>query len=130
MLIMFCLRDIIKNLNRLLPAKTRLQHASNVIHHAEQAQSACERMFTRVDRAANATHKQALYPFTDNALLTFGLRLPARFKYHNAQSKYLFKQMVHDMLGRNIMDNPKMGFESPNWLWLSQSCKSLLDETP
>jgi asparagine synthase (glutamine-hydrolysing) len=117
-----------QRLDRLLPANNRLQHASNVIHHAEQARSASDRMFPRVDRAAYWCRSSALYPFTDNAFLDFALRLPARFKYRNGENKYLFKQLVRDEVGADVMNNPKMGFESPNWQWLNRSCRMLLDD--
>ncbi|WP_339529937.1 asparagine synthase [Pseudomonas mucidolens] len=117
-----------RSLDRLLPAANRLQHASNLIHHGEQAPSAADRMFPRVDKAAHWCRSSALYPFTDNALLDFALRLPARFKYRDGENKYLFKQVVREVVGADIMNNPKMGFESPNWQWLNSSCRTLLDD--
>jgi asparagine synthase (glutamine-hydrolysing) len=117
-----------QSLDRLAPAANRLQHASNVIHHGEQARSASDRMFPRVDRAAHRYQSTALYPFTDNAFLDFALRLPARFKYHGGESKYLFKQVVRDVVGADVMKQPKMGFESPNWQWLNTGCTGLLND--
>jgi asparagine synthase (glutamine-hydrolysing) len=114
------------DLSRLDVPADRFELASRVIHHGEQAVSACDRMFVRVDRAAAAVGATAYYPFTDARFLELALRLPGRFKYHRGTSKVLFKDVVNEVVGEPQLERRKMGFESPNWLWLATTCEDLL----
>jgi asparagine synthase (glutamine-hydrolysing) len=115
------------DLRRLELPADRFELASRVVHHGEQATSACDRMFVRIESAAAASGATAYYPFTDARFLELALRLPARFKHRDGTSKALFKDVVDDVVGEPPLARRKLGFESPNWLWLSTSCADLLD---
>jgi asparagine synthase (glutamine-hydrolysing) len=57
-------------------------------------------------------------PFLDHHLVEFVSRLPARLKLRGLTTKWLLRQAVRNILPREILTRPKMGFPVPFALWM------------
>ena len=72
----------------------------------------------KVDRASMAHGLEVRPPLLDHELLELAARIPARWKVHDGETKWIFKQAVQDRLPRECVWRPKQGFELPVDAWL------------
>jgi asparagine synthase (glutamine-hydrolysing) len=72
-------------------------------------------------------------PLLDHDLVDFSLRLPAKWKLHNGQGKYLLRQVMSQFVPEAIANGRKQGFTPPDATWYRTSLRPqvealLLDE--
>jgi asparagine synthase (glutamine-hydrolysing) len=67
----------------------------------------------------------SIFPFADKALLRFGFNLPHRFKYRAGHTKWLWRMLAADLIGREAAFRPKMGFDAPIHDWLKRAVPML-----
>jgi asparagine synthase (glutamine-hydrolysing) len=72
----------------------------------------------KVDRASMAHGLEVRPPLLDHELLELAARVPSRWKVHNGQTKWIFKEAYRDRLPAAAVDRPKHGFEIPVDAWL------------
>jgi asparagine synthase (glutamine-hydrolysing) len=72
----------------------------------------------KVDRASMAVGLEVRPPLLDHELFELAARIPSRFKVHQGQTKWIFKEAFRDILPRAATDRPKQGFEMPIDAWL------------
>jgi asparagine synthase (glutamine-hydrolysing) len=72
----------------------------------------------KVDRAAMMNSLESRAVFLDNDLVEFCRRLPAHFKYRNAERKYLLRRAMAPLLPAAVVGRPKKGFGIPAASWL------------
>jgi asparagine synthase (glutamine-hydrolysing) len=65
-----------------------------------------------VDKLSMAHTIEVRLPFLDNDLVDFCLTLPNEFK----ENKKILKDAFADILPQEILDQPKRGFSSPDWI--------------
>ena len=78
----------------------------------------------KVDVATMAYSLEARCPMTDYRLVEWAMRLPARYKIRNGQSKYLLKKVLTRYLPERCVYRPKMGFSVPLAQWLRGPLRS------
>ena len=69
------------------------------------------------DKLARRHGLQVKYPFLDDELVQFALRLPAEYKYKNGVGKRILRDAMKGLLPRNIIKRPKQGFYPPDEHW-------------
>jgi asparagine synthase (glutamine-hydrolysing) len=74
----------------------------------------------KVDRAAMMCSLESRAVFLDNDLVDFCQRLPARFKLHRGERKYLLKKVARRLLPAQIVGRKKKGFGIPLAKWLRE----------
>ena len=67
-------------------------------------------------------------PLLDYRLVEFALNLSPDLKLWGNTGKYLLKQVLYDLLPKEIFDRPKWGFAIPLQYWLSHELRFLLDK--
>ncbi|MEW5943844.1 MAG: XrtA/PEP-CTERM system amidotransferase [Pseudomonadota bacterium] len=72
---------------------------------------------TKVDRASMAHSLEVREPLMDHALMEWVSGLPAGFKLHGREGKYLFKKALAPHLPHDVLYRPKMGFAVPLASW-------------
>lgn len=72
----------------------------------------------KVDRASMAVALEARPPLLDHRVVEFAWRLPRRFKIRNGETKWLLRRVTEQMVPRQLLDRPKMGFGIPLAEWL------------
>ncbi|MDZ7833604.1 MAG: asparagine synthase (glutamine-hydrolyzing) [Desulfobacterales bacterium] len=65
------------------------------------------------DRMAMANSVELRVPFLDHRLIDFAARLPAHWKIHGLDEKYLLKRAFKDQLPQNITRRPKQPYRAP-----------------
>jgi asparagine synthase (glutamine-hydrolysing) len=75
-------------------------------------------ILTKVDRASMMVSLESRAVFLDNDLVEFCRRLPAHFKLHHGERKWIFKQAMREWLPRQTLERRKKGFGIPLARWL------------
>ncbi len=60
------------------------------------------------------------YPFLDDALLAFSLRLPSEYKLKGLKLRWFFKEALRGFLPDEIIGKRKQGFGLPFGVWVNQ----------
>lgn len=81
----------------------------------------------KVDRASMANSLEVRSPFLDYRLIEFASKIPVEHKSSLSQGKILFREMMKDILPREIVNKKKTGFTPPieDWLLKSEYDKEL-----
>jgi asparagine synthase (glutamine-hydrolysing) len=82
----------------------------------------------KVDVATMAFSLEARCPMTDYRLVEWAMRLPARYKLRNGETKYLLKKVLSKYLPAEHVYRPKMGFSVPLAQWLRGPLRTWADE--
>tara|TARA_B110000483_G_C18099760_1_gene505349 strand:- start:695 stop:1243 length:549 start_codon:yes stop_codon:yes gene_type:complete len=89
-------------------------------------------ILVKVDRASMANSLETRAPFLDYKLVEFAFGLPENLKINNGSSKWILRQVLFNMLPRELIERPKMGFGVPVGSWINGPLKdwanSLLTE--
>ena len=86
-------------------------------------------ILTKVDRMSMAVSLEARVPLLDHKLIEFVTRIPAGLKMMGTETKHLFKQAIADLVPREILNRPKMGFGVPIQQWINQQLRERIRDT-
>ena len=75
-------------------------------------------LLVKVDIATMCHSLEARSPFLDHKVVELAGRIPARLKLRGLGGKYILKRAFADLLPREIIRRPKMGFGVPIARWL------------
>ena len=84
-------------------------------------------LLVKVDRASMANSLEAREPLLDHKLFEFAAQLPFDYKY-SGKLKRILKDIVHDIVPKELMDRPKMGFDLPLYEWLKTDLSYLIED--
>ncbi|MFY7732910.1 MAG: asparagine synthase (glutamine-hydrolyzing) [Bacteroidia bacterium] len=85
-------------------------------------------LLEKVDRATMKYSVEGRDPLIDHRLAEFLAQLPIEFKNDGINSKIIFKDIVNDILGKELMERPKIGFDLPIHTWLKNDLKDLFND--
>jgi asparagine synthase (glutamine-hydrolysing) len=85
-------------------------------------------LLVKVDRASMQYSLESRVPLLDYRLVEFAYNLHPELKIKNGAAKYLLKEVLYDLVPREIFDRPKWGFSIPLVKWLKKDLKYLLDQ--
>ena len=75
-------------------------------------------VLTKVDRASMAVSLEMRTPFLSRDLFTLAWSLPMNFKAGSGQGKRILRDLLYEMVPRQLVDRPKSGFSIPAGRWL------------
>lgn len=81
-------------------------------------------LLTKVDIATMACSLEARCPLLDPAVVRFGMSVDVRHR----RDKQLLKALAYQLLPRDVIDRPKMGFGVPIGEWFRGPLRPLLEE--
>lgn len=85
-------------------------------------------ILAKVDRASMAYSLEARVPLLDHRIVEFAARLPMAFKRRGGVKKYLLRKALHELVPRELVERPKMGFGIPLHRWFRNELRPLLEE--
>jgi asparagine synthase (glutamine-hydrolysing) len=78
-------------------------------------------LITMDERGCAHVGLESRSPFLDHRIVEFGLRLPARFKIRNGQTKWILRQVAAGLVPSEVVERrDKMGLVSPIGRWLAR----------
>jgi asparagine synthase (glutamine-hydrolysing) len=75
-------------------------------------------VLTKVDRASMAVSLEMRTPFLSRDLFNLAWSLPMNFKAGSGQGKRILRDLLYEMVPRQLVDRPKSGFSIPAGRWL------------
>jgi asparagine synthase (glutamine-hydrolysing) len=85
-------------------------------------------ILAKVDRASMAHALEVRVPLLDHEVMEYAARIPARYKLHRGEGKYIFKRALQDLLPPEVLNRPKMGFSPPLTRWFRGDLQSLFEQ--
>ena len=85
-----------------------------------------EDILTKVDRSTMAASIEGRDPLLDHRLAEFAFRLPLHLRRGALGPKHIVKDILYDLVPREIVDRPKRGFAIPLEKWLRNDMKTLV----
>ncbi len=80
-------------------------------------------ILTKVDRASMAHSLEVRVPLLDHVVMEYAASIPACWKLHEGEGKYVFKKALEGVVPDEILRRPKMGFSIPLARWLRQDLR-------
>lgn len=120
--------------HRVVDAKTHFNEAeflSTITHPLNAAIAADYKTFLvddvlqKVDRATMYYHLEGREPFLDHRIAEWAAKLPVHLKYGKLGGKHILKQIAHDLIPKELLDRPKLGFGIPINEWLADELSDL-----
>jgi asparagine synthase (glutamine-hydrolysing) len=78
----------------------------------------CDHNLNYTDKMGMAVGVEVRVPFLDPDLMRLAASLPARFKQHGSEGKWVLKKAMEPVLPRDVIYRPKTGFGVPLRRWL------------
>src|SRR5215212_1939140 len=82
-------------------------------------------LLVKVDIATMAHGLEGRSPMLDHEFMEFAASLPSSLKVRGADTKYIFKRAVRDLLPADNIDRPKKGFSVPLEQWFRGDLRDL-----
>jgi asparagine synthase (glutamine-hydrolysing) len=94
----------------------------------EETQFNLQQLLHYEDRNSMAFSIEARVPFVEHHLIEFVMNVPAVYKIHDGWSKYILRRSMAGQIPTDIQwRRDKMGFVTPEELWMSELKSSFLD---
>lgn len=85
-------------------------------------------LLTKVDRASMKYSLETRVPLLDHTVVEFALNLDPKLKTKAGVQKYLLKEVLYDLVPKELFNRPKWGFSIPLDKWLKKDLSFLLEE--
>lgn len=85
-------------------------------------------LLVKVDRASMQNSLEVRVPLIDHRLIAFSLNLDGRLRKKHGESKFLLKEVLYELVPRELFDRPKRGFGVPLIEWLRKEWKFLIED--
>jgi asparagine synthase (glutamine-hydrolysing) len=85
-------------------------------------------LLTKVDRSTMQFSLETRVPLLDYRIVEFALNLHPSLKIKDGQSKYLLRQVLFDLVPKELFDRPKWGFSIPLDRWMRTDLAYLIDK--
>lgn len=102
-----------------------LTHPLNAAIAADYKTFLVDDVLQKVDRATMYYHLEGREPFLDHRIAEWAAKLPVHLKYGAMGGKHILKVIAHDLIPKNLLDRPKLGFGIPINEWLSNELSEL-----
>lgn len=78
------------------------------------------------DKATMAAGVEGRPPLVDHKVVEFAFSIPAKYKIHGLQSKYIFKKAMETLLPHEVIHRPKAPFGAPLRSWVKNGLEVLM----
>lgn len=78
------------------------------------------------DKATMAAGVEGRPPLVDHKVVEFAFSIPAKYKIHGLQSKYVFKKAMETLLPHEVIYRPKAPFGAPLRSWVKNGLEVLM----
>lgn len=85
-------------------------------------------LLMKQDQMSMAASIESRVPFLDHKLVELTAKLPEKMKLRGRNTKWILREAMKNILPREILDRPKMGFPVPLGDWLRGQFSHIVDE--
>lgn len=87
-----------------------------------------QELLMKQDKMSMAASIESRVPFLDYKLVEFTAKMPSNMKIRFGTTKWLLRKAMSEILPKEILKRPKMGFPVPVNRWLRGEFRNLIDE--
>jgi asparagine synthase (glutamine-hydrolysing) len=109
-------------------ARTRDCHPLSRIQYVDIKTYLVDDILAKVDRASMAHSLEVRVPLLDHEMVEYAARIPAPYKLHGRDGKYIFKRALQGLVPPEVLSRPKMGFSIPLAEWFRGDLKPVFEE--
>lgn len=107
------------------PEPASMAYIENLFHHTKYNDPLSRMLYfdirtwliddllIKADRMSMAASLELRVPFLDYRLVEFSANIPSKYKVNKKETKFLLKEMIKDVLPKDIVYRKKMGFPTP-----------------
>ncbi len=81
------------------------------------------------DAMSMAHSLEVRVPLIDHKVVEFAVCIPPELKLRGGRSKWIFAQVMRDVLPAEVLNRPKRGFEMPVASWMRNELRDVVEET-
>ena len=85
-------------------------------------------ILTKVDVASMQHSLEVRVPLLDHQFVELTMKIPAKYKLHHREQKYIFKKTMAPYLPAPIMSHKKQGFSVPLKVWFKKDLTEYVDD--
>ena len=85
-------------------------------------------ILAKVDRAAMAVSLETRVPFLDHRVAEFAAQVPLALKVRDGRGKHIVRELLYDLVPREMIDRGKAGFALPVGDWIKSSLRSWAED--
>jgi asparagine synthase (glutamine-hydrolysing) len=82
-------------------------------------------LMVKADLSSMANGLELRSPLLDDEVVDWGLQLPRKFKINGFETKHVLKDVARNLVPRELIERPKMGFGIPRAAWLRGDLKEM-----
>jgi asparagine synthase (glutamine-hydrolysing) len=82
-------------------------------------------LMVKADLSSMANGLELRSPLLDDEVVDWGLQLPRKFKINGFETKHVLKDVARNLVPRELIERPKMGFGIPRSAWLRGDLKEM-----
>lgn len=85
-------------------------------------------LLTKVDRTSMLNSLEVRVPLLDHRIVEKAVNIHHSLKMHGSTQKLILKEILYELVPRNLLDHPKWGFSIPLGKWLKKELAHLLEQ--
>lgn len=85
-------------------------------------------LLVKVDRASMLHSLEVRVPLIDHRLVKFALNIDENLRKQKGITKYLLKEVLYELVPKELFDRPKWGFSIPLIEWLQKDWRFLIED--
>jgi len=83
-------------------------------------------ILVKVDRATMASSIEGREPLLDHRIVEYAAQIPDNLKIRGDNKKHILKEILHEVMPKELLDRPKKGFGVPLHDWFREDLKVYL----
>jgi asparagine synthase (glutamine-hydrolysing) len=116
------------NINSLAVYPQNMQSALGRMQAMDCKNLLPEKFLMKADKGTMANSIEERLPILDKEIIEFAFSIPQRLKIKNRQEKYILRKAVEDLLPKEIINRPKMGFGTTVGHWMEHELGELVSQ--
>ena len=87
-----------------------------------------DEILTKTDRASMRYSLEMRCPILDTRIVDYSMQIPIEYKYYKREKKHILKDVLYDLVPKEMVNRPKKGFGIPIRKWLKTELNNRMNK--